>query len=287
MKTLLIIDGDNISSNTFSFGWDNLEKDTILEKIVYGDFAKTEMVNWQKYAIENNITPFHCPRTIKKQTTDLHIFIDVMAKLYENDYDKLLLATNDGDFVILANAWIKKNKQVVFLSTTKCSSLISKNFKVITLEDSKKNISKTIKNIITKDEDLLNDIIKKNDDIIKKKKEIIKKNEEGNIKDKLLSFISLHNETTLKSIQLKLEKSHGKIRLKRIKKLLEKFENKHIFIPDNQKNPDNLKVFYYPKLAEIKKQNKKVKTVKTLLKKIHKVYPNFSNHIKLKSVKDI
>lgn len=282
MKTLLIIDGDNISSNTFSFGWDNLEKDTILEKIVYGDFAKTEMVNWQKYAIENNITPFHCPRTIKKQTTDLHIFIDVMAKLYENDYDKLLLATNDGDFVILANAWIKKSKQVVFLSTTKCSSLISKNFKVITLEDTKKNISKTIKKIIIKDGDIQN-----KNQTIQKKVGIIKKNDEGNIKDKLLSFISLHNETTLKSIQQKLEKSHGKIRLKRIKKLLEKFENKHIFILDNQKNPDNPKVFYYPKLDEIKKQNKKVKTLKTLLKKIDEVYPNFSKNIKLESIKDI
>ena len=97
MKSLLVIDGDNISPTTFSSGWKNLEKESICEKVLFGDFAKTEMVKWQKFAVENNIELHHCPRNNKKQTTDLNIFIDVMTKLYEGNFDELLMKTlNDG-----------------------------------------------------------------------------------------------------------------------------------------------------------------------------------------------
>ena len=283
MKSLLVIDGDNISPNTFSDGWNNLEKDTILEKVVYGDFAKTEMVKWQKFAIENNIELFHCPRNNKKQTTDLNIFIDVMTKLYEKDFDKLFLVTNDSDFIILANAWIKKNKQVIFISSKNCSSLIQKNFNVIMLEEKKTKSAitdKTLENIINQDDEYITDSIEK-----KQKIELI--NTTDNIKDKLFKFINTNNETTIKTIQNELEKYYGKVKPKRIKKLLEKIDNNFLYILENENNIENSKVIFYPEITKIIKKNKQVKTLKTMLKKIRKVYPNISNYITFEKLEDL
>jgi len=258
MKRLLVIDGDNISPTTFSSGWNNLEKDTIVEKILYGDFSKTEMVNWQKFAIENNINLYHCPRNNKKQTTDLNIFIDVMTKLYENNFDELLMVTNDSDFILLANAWIKKGKKVTFYSSNNCSNLIKNNFIVVHLD----NNSTT-------------------------KKKSNEKNTTENIKNKLLKFIENNCETTIKQIKQELEKYYGKIKPKRITKLLEKIESNYLWIIEDNKNIEDNNILYYPKLEEIKQNNSHIKTLKTFIKRIKKVYTNFDKFLNFNSIDDI
>lgn len=267
MNCLLVIDGDNISSNTFSTGWSVIDKNIITEKVLYGDFTKSEMVKWHKFAIENNIELFHCPRNNKKQTTDLNIFINVMTKLYENNFDELFIVTNDSDFILLANAWIKKNKKVTFYSSNNCSKLIKNNFPVIILEN------KTINNINKENKTTKN--INKDNKTTK------------NIKVKLLEFLENNNETCIKDIQNNLENYYGKVKSKRVKKLLEKIDSNYLWIQENKNNFEDSYVLYYPKLLKIKQKNKNVKKLKTLLKKINLVYPNFSKFINLKSIDDI
>ena len=275
MNLLLIIDGDNISPNTFSSKWETLEKEPITEKVLYGDFSKTEMVNWQKFAVENNITLYHCPRNNKKQTTDLNIFIDVMTKLYENNFDELLLVTNDSDFILLANAWIKKGKKVTFYSSNNCSTLIKKNFKVVMLTTKRKSKKNNIPN---------EEITKILDNITQDKS---KKKTTENIKFKLLQFLENNCETSIKNIQNELELYYGRVKPKRIKKLLEKMESNYLWIIEDEKCFEESKVLYYPKLEEIKKENKSVKTIKTFNKKIKKVYPNFCEYLSFKTIDEI
>ena len=243
MKSLLVIDGDNISPTTFSSGWNNLERDTICEKVLFGDFAKTEMVKWQKFAVENNIELHHCPRNNKKQTTDLNIFIDVMTKLYESNFDELFMVTNDSDFILLANAWIKRNKKVTFISSNNCSTLIKNNFNVIMLETKKtKDKNQKKAEIISDIQDTLQNIIENDIENIKSKKDKpLEKKTTENISVKLYEFITKNPETSILEISLFLEQFYGKVKPKRVKKLLIKMDSEYLWILEDEKCFDNSK----------------------------------------------
>lgn len=268
MKILLVIDGDNISSNQFSSWWNTFDnKQLILEKIIFGDFSKQEMIKWQKFGQENNFDFLHCPiriikNTVVKQTTDLNIFIHVMTKLYEKNYDSLYIVTDDSDFIYLANAWIKNNKLVTFLITGNCSHLIKNNFNIIELTKKK---SKTIKN--------------KLENIVDTKKE--------NISIKLLEFLENNNETNVKNIQIYLEKYYGKIRPSRIIKLITLLDSNYIWININDNDNTLTTIFYYPKIEELKELHPKTKKLKSWIKIIDKIYPNFSKNVLIEKIEDL
>lgn len=136
--SLLVIDGDNISVELFKDKWNNeIKNNNITQKIIYGDFSKNELKTWIDFALQYNFKLEYCPG-FKKQTTDFSICIDTMKKLYENNFKKLFLASNDSDFIKLANAWISCNKKVTFICNKKsCSPKIKNNFNTIFLKYNK------------------------------------------------------------------------------------------------------------------------------------------------------
>lgn len=257
MNSLLVIDGDNISTKKFKLWWDT-NQIIFKQKVIYGDYSKGEMVSWQKFSLENNFEMFHCPRTNKKQTTDLNLFIDVMIKLYEQDFNEIYISTNDGDFIVLANAWIKKNKTVHFISNNTCSKNINKNFNVINLDNYKT-------------------------DILESPKKKIKKN---NISTEILLFLENNNETTLDKIKLHIDNIHGTTKYKRLIKLIEKIESNYIWIFFNQEI-EKSEVFYYPKIEQLKDKINVIKTIKTWKKKLNQIYPNFTNNIHFENIGEI
>ena len=52
MNSLLVIDGDNISTKKFKLWWDT-NQIIFKQKVIYGDYSKGEMVSWQKFSLEN------------------------------------------------------------------------------------------------------------------------------------------------------------------------------------------------------------------------------------------
>lgn len=240
----MVIDGDNISSIQFENFW-KLNNLIYKQKIIYGDYSKSEMIKWQKFAIENNFEMFHCPRTNKKQTTDLNMFIDIMTKLFSNNYDELYLVTHDGDFVVLANSWIKNDKTVTFIGNDKTfSNIIKKNFNTL---------------FFTKDLDIPPETV-------------------------LLEILKENNEINIIDIKNKMLKTYPKIKNKKIYNLIKNSNYKYLWIIEND-SIDKFLVLFYPKISQIKiKQNSKLKTI---IKNINKIYPNFSKHITLNNINEL
>lgn len=252
MNNLLVIDGDNISVMIFKQFW---ETNTIQfkDKIVYGDFSLSEMTRWQKFIVENNFKTFHCPKTGKKQTTDINMAIDIMNKLYTQNYDTIYIATHDCDFVPLANQWLQKDKNVFFIGTKSTSKIITNNFNFILLQ---KNINSN--NSITS-----TNSINSNNNEIKNK---------NHISDYILEYLKNNPETNISNIRDYIKNNYQlDVRKKRVIKFINKIETNYLWI----KNDD---IFYYPKLQDIFEiiNQKNIKTNKTILKYITKVYPYFS-----------
>jgi uncharacterized LabA/DUF88 family protein len=134
MTFLFVVDGDNISAKDLEYYLNHYEIDDVVEKIVYGDLLRTEAKQWNNFCIKNNFTFKHCPRMKKnKNITDLHMFIDSSEKLFKMNYSGIIICTNDGDFSILANLWIKYQKKVIFLSNKNHSQFLD-FFTIVYLE---------------------------------------------------------------------------------------------------------------------------------------------------------
>lgn len=251
MNNLLVIDGDNISVVAFSefYKTNNI---IFKQKIVYGDFSRTEMSRWQKFCVDYNFNTFHCPKTGKKQTTDINMTIDIMNKLYSNKYNHIYIATHDCDFVPIANQWIFNDKNASFIATKNVSLIIKNNFHTIYLQN-KTSIKDTKITKSTKDK--------------------------INITDFILNFIDSHPETTLEDIFQHFNSNDKKTKHKRIIKLLHKLQenNEYIWLYEND-DYFQFYIYYYPKLHNILQviQDKNIKTNKTILKYIKKEYPHFA-----------
>lgn len=118
MVAVVLVDAENTSYNSIISIMNAINEDyegnDLNIKRVYGDFMKSELVNWRKPAVDVGLKLVQqCSYVAKKGTSDQQLTIDAMKLLYTNNVDVFYIITSDSDFLPLCLELKEHGKRIV------------------------------------------------------------------------------------------------------------------------------------------------------------------------------